>query len=653
MLLEFGRGNWIQKARQQPQQVQQVIQKFRKDGIKPTLNAVFRKLDTPTPLGYCNAGVVLAVGKGVTRLSAGDRVASNGPHAEIVSVPHNLVVAIPEGVTDEDAAFTPLAAIALEGIRLAAPTFGERIVVIGLGLIGNLTVQLLRASGCQVIGLDINRDAVDRANHLGIEAALLDDSAEPWVSAQTEGMGADAVLLTTATAASEPVSFSARVCRQRGRIVLIGTAGLNLDRTEFFKKELSFQVSGSYGPGRYDPAYEGKGQDYPAGYVRWTAGRNFEAVLQAMASKTLQPGPLVASRQPLGAFETVYDSKSHGGTCVFEYSQKPPAELLELPSRNIAAPSKGGIGLIGAGQFAQGVLLPAFQKLSAPLISIASAGGLSAGLASKKFGIPAATNNYKDILADEAVDLVAIATRHHDHAHLTIEALQAGKHVFVEKPLALSQTELDAVTEAIRKSTKTLTVGFNRRFAPLAGILRNWAGDGTGMHAVYTVNAGALPKGHWAADPLIGGGRLIGEGCHFLDFCSFLAGSTIRQVCTTSLSTDSESASILVAFCNGSTATVNYITTGSGRYDKERVEVHRNGQTAILQNWRRLDIWGAKGIKTHRSTQDKGHTGLLKAVLHSVQSGAVAPIALDSLLNSSRAAIAAVESLQEQRWITV
>ena len=477
MLLRFGRSNWLQKARQQPAQVRLVLEKVQKDGLAATWASVKAKLETPVAMGYCNAGKVIAVGIGVTDFKVGDRVASNGPHGEIVSVPQNLVQKIPDGVTDEAAAFTPLAAIALHGIRLAQPTFGETFVVLGLGTVGNLAAQLLVQNGCKVIGFDKDLRAVERAQKMGIPAAVLDAVSAAMVSNVTNGLGADGVLIATASESSEPIRFATEAARAGGRLVLIGTADIQMDRNLFFKKELKFTVSSSYGPGRYDPAYEEKGQDYPAAQVRWTAGRNFSAVLESMRSGALQVEPLIGDRMAIADYEQAYaGTGTNYGTAVFRYS---PAEIA-LPqgnnkTKNTAGlqPTGTGIGFIGAGSFAQGMLLPLLQKEGVSVASICSAGGLSAGVAAKKFGIGLALSDAQQLLSDSAINSVFILTRHHQHAQLTADALTAGKHVFVEKPLALSGAELEQVTAAYAGTTaQILTVGFNRRFAPLAGKLK-------------------------------------------------------------------------------------------------------------------------------------------------------------------------------------
>ncbi len=658
MLLRFGQGNWLQKALQQPAQVRLVLDKARKDGWAATYASVISTLETPVPMGYCNAGKVLAVGKNVAGFKVGDRVASNGGHAETVSVPANLVARIPDNVADAEAAFTPLAAIALHGIRLAQPTFGETFVVAGLGLVGNLAAQLLRQHGCRVLGFDPDIRAVERAQKLGMEAALLNGVSEAVIAAGTNGLGADGVIIATAASDAEPIRFATEVARAGGRLVLIGTADIHPDRNLFFKKELKFTVSSSYGPGRYDPNYEEKGQDYPAAQVRWTAGRNFSAVLEAMRSGTLQVAPLIGNRTAIEDFEQAYNGSAPDyGTTVFIY---PPAEnagvplpvlVPEIENKKGLQATGSGIGFIGAGNFAQGVLLPLLQKEGVSVTAICSAGGLSAGVAAARFGIPKVETDYRNLLSDNRLATIFIATRPHQHAQMTTEALAAGKHVFVEKPLALSEAELTQVSQAYAATShQILTVGFNRRLAPLAGSLKKLFPAGSPLHLIYNINAGALPAGHWTADTETGGGRLLGEVCHFTDFAVFLAGSKVESVYATA---HNDSYAVTLQFKSGATAVINYFTGGSGRYPKERIEVHGLGQTAVLDNWRRLEYWSGSRHKVVRSRQDKGHRDLLRAHLAAVAGKGAASVLFEELVHSTAVILAASRSIITGRAETI
>lgn len=654
MLIEFGKAGWIGKVKAQPERAQQVIQKIKTDGLLPTLRAVRGKLDRPIPLGYSSAGVVLAVGSGIHDIRPGDRVACNGPHAEIVSVPRNLAAKIPDGVSDEAAAFTTLSAIALQGIRLAAPTLGESVVVFGLGLVGQLTAQLLLANGCRVFGAELSEERLALAAAKGV--IPLAQAGGDAVRALTGGHGADAVIITAASQQDTILKTAADMCRKRGRIVLTGVVNMQLSRELFFKKELSFQVSSSYGPGRYDYAYEQQGLDYPIGYVRWTENRNFEAVLQAMQRGQLDVAPLITARLSFAEAEQAYGrlGQSQGLAIVFRY---PDAASAETSVRMMAPAAKAlrgaGIALIGAGNFGSAVLLPALKKAAAPLQYIISKNGLSAATLARTSGIAQAGTDVAAALQDEGIGAVLIATPHSSHAALTAAALRAGKQVFVEKPLAISREELDDIRAALAASGASLTVGFNRRFAPLALAAKKlMPAPGAPFNICITVNAGSLPAGHWLSDRESQGGRLIGEACHFIDLCQFFAGSLITAVCVNRMEGHDDDASILLRFANGSQAVVNYFCNGAKGYDKERVELYRAGQTVVIENWRRLRGFGFGKSIDRRAAQDKGHEALVGAWLRSLSGGA-GPIPAEEALNSSLAAIAAVESLAEAGWVRV
>jgi predicted dehydrogenase/threonine dehydrogenase-like Zn-dependent dehydrogenase len=658
MLVDFGRANLLQKVRSQPDKARQVIDKMRTDGIAPTLEAVRAKLDAPIPLGYCHAGVVVEAGSRAGSFSPGDRVVTNGPHAEYARVPHTLAARIPDAVGYEAAAFTPLAAIGLQGIRLAEPTLGETVVVFGLGLIGLLTVQLLRANGCRVIGID--RDAgrlalAERFGAIAIDGAAGDPVAA--VLALTDGIGADAVLLTLASDSHEPAHQAAAMSRKRGRLVLVGVTGLNLSRDDFYRKELSFAVSCSYGPGRYDPAYEEAGNDYPLPYVRWTEQRNFQAVLGLMATGQVDPLPLVTHRFGFGDAAAAYDLISGGGEpslgVVLSYADRGGAHpsaaqrTVEL-SAPAAAPAAHSAAVIGAGNFATRVLIPAMKEAGVRLRTIASGGGTSGAVAGKKFGFERATTDIDAALGDPAVDTVYVLTRHDTHARLAARALRAGKHVFVEKPLALTEEELDEVAEAARESGRMVMVGFNRRFAPLAakvgGYLRGRAGP---LSVVATVNAGAIPRDHWTQDPAVGGGRIVGEALHWMDLARSLAGAPIASVHATAARDAGgravdDVAHLALTFADGSTAVVHYLASGAKSYPKERIECFWDGKTVAIDNWRRLRRFGVPGAWLERGGRmDKGHAAEIAAWHAAVRSGGPSPIPLDEIVEVSRWAIRA------------
>jgi predicted dehydrogenase/threonine dehydrogenase-like Zn-dependent dehydrogenase len=663
MLVEFGKSNLFQKAKQQPDKVKEVINKIKTDGLKPTINAVFNKLGQPIPLGYCNVGRVIAVGKGVDDFVIGDRVASNGPHAEFVCVPKNLVVKIPENVTDDQASFTVIGAIGLQGIRLVNPTFGETIVVVGLGLIGLMTAQLLKANGCKVIGFDYDDQKVSLAKSFGIDAINpgLGIDQVAYVQNLTNAIGADAVIITASNKSNDIISQSAKMSRKRGRIILVGVIGLDISRSDFYEKELTFQVSCSYGPGRYDDDYEQKGNDYPLPFVRWTEKRNFEAVLQAIALNTINVESLISERIYLNDYLKIYANMAGNSAIatilVYPEQAQDPSHSIQIES-NQFVPSLGTIGIIGAGNFTSAMIIPCLKKTNAKLKIISSAGGLTATTLAKKYKITISTTDNASILEDGDIDLVMITTRHNSHARLVIEALKAGKNVFVEKPLALNQEELALVIDEYNKSGKTITVGFNRRFAPLALQMKKTLGNADSpMNIVATINAGFIPSKVWVQDMQIGGGRIIGEACHFIDLISYISGSKVKSVCMNSMGINpienTDNASILLKYENGTNAVINYFANGSKAYVKERVEIFHQERTLILDNWRSLKGYGFRNFTTARSGQDKGHQNQFNKLIQAIQNGGGQIIPMDEIINTTKASFAAIESLKTGTWVNI
>jgi predicted dehydrogenase/threonine dehydrogenase-like Zn-dependent dehydrogenase len=660
MLLEFGKAGYLGKLRQQPEKVKQVLTKLKNDGLAPTIKAVRSKLDTPIPMGYSSTGIVIGVGAGVTGLTVGDRVACNGPHAEIVCVPKNLVAKVPNGVSEESAAFTVLGAIALQSVRLVQPTFGETVVVIGLGLIGQLTAQLLRANGCRVIGSDLNKDRLDIAVSKGVE--VVEDLSGETVRAMTKGHGADAVIITASSNNIGIVETAADICRKRGRIVLTGVVPMQLSRDYFFKKELTFQVSASYGPGRYERRYEQQGLDYPIGYVRWTEGRNFEAVLDAMARGQIDVQCLISSRVPFDASVGQYDkldTPDHiAGLFIYPESGNVGTRIT-IQDIIPAVGTSYGIGVIGAGNFSSSILLPALKHAGATLHAIVSKNGLSGTTLAQKYKIPHVGTDVNELFGDTQIGAVVIATPHNTHAELVIAALESGKHVFVEKPLAFSRDEVAQIYKAaVQSNGKTITVGFNRRYASLAANAKDMiASLGGPCNVNITINAGALPAGNWLNDKTVGGGRLLGEGCHFIDLCRFFVSSPIVGVCANVMQSGnedaSENASVLLRFADGSNAVVNYFCNGSRAYDKERVELYKAGRTIIIANWRSIRSFGFRRDIQKRLPQDKGHATLMKKWVASLNGKADSPIAFEEIMNSSLATIAMEESLATNHWVVV
>jgi predicted dehydrogenase/threonine dehydrogenase-like Zn-dependent dehydrogenase len=658
MLVEFGNANLLTKARQQPDKVRAVLEKVRTDGLASTLEAVRSKLDQPIPLGNCNVGTVFDVGAGVRDFAVGDKVVSNGPHAHGVCLPTNLCARIPPGVHEEAAVFTPLAAIALQGIRLASPTLGESFVISGLGLIGLLAVQLLRASGCRVLGIDFDPNRLALAREFGAEVVDLSGGDDCLAAAErfSRGHGVDGVLIAAATKSNEPVSQAARMCRKRGRIVLIGVAGLELSRADFYEKELSFQVSCSFGPGRYEAAYEKHGLDYPIGFVRWTEQRNFEAVLDMMAAGSLKTERLVSHRFPIAQAENAYailrdKVPSLGILLSYPDDRTTTTEILRsrtaIVSEGLTPVPSGSpsIGAIGGGNYASRVLLPIFGESGAVLQTLATQSGFSASHVGRKLGFRSITTDTEAVITDPCSNIIVIATRHDTHARFVVEALRAGKHVFVEKPLCLTLEELCSI-RAAQRADRHLMVGFNRRFAPHVKKMKELINGITDPKAiVITANAGSIPADHWTQDRLIGGGRIIGEACHFVDLLRFLIGAPIVSAKAVSTQTHGggfhdDNVSFTLSFADGSIGTVHYFTNGARSYPKERVEVFCADRVLQLDNFRVLRGYGWKTFRRMSSwRQDKGHAACVAAFLQAVSNGTAPPISFDEIDEVTRATI--------------
>lgn len=662
MLVDFGKANYIDKARQQPDKVKMVLNKVSTDGLMPTIDSVRSKLDQPLPLGYCNAGVVLE--SDAEGFEAGDRVVSNGHHAEIIRVAKNLCVKIPDQVDDESAAFTVLGAIGLQGIRLIQPTLGECIVVTGLGLIGLLSVQMLRANGCRVLGVDYDNKKCELARRFGAETVNLSKGEDPLIIAQafSRGRGIDGVLVTAATKSDEVMHQAATMLRKRGRIVLVGVVGLNLRRDDFFKKEITFQVSASYGPGRYDPLYEEQGQDYPAGFVRWTEQRNFEAVLDMMAAGTLDIKPLISHRcdieHAVEAYKLLDDPSALG--IVLKYPERPINELRASKvtlTHNTAKqfnPSIPRVGFIGAGNYASRTLIPAFKSAGAILDTLVTSGGVSGVHHGNKNAFLSASTEVADLWSNALINTVAIVTRHNAHAAQVIDALAAGNHVFVEKPLALTLEELDLIDQAYQSADTQLMVGFNRRFAPHIVKMKTLLNSHHSAKSfIITVNAGAIPSEHWVQDALIGGGRIIGEACHFIDLMRFLVGHPINNFHAMKMGNApgievrDDKVSISLSFEDGSFGSIHYLANGGSSFPKERVEVFCDNAVLQLDNYRVLTGYGWSGFKKMKlPRQDKGQQACANAFIAAVRDGKAPPIPYAELMESSKVSIKIANSLK-------
>lgn len=670
MLVNFAKSSLLGKAQQQPDKVKQVIDKIKTDGLFPTLHSVFARLDEPLPLGYCNCGKVIEIGNDVEGFEIGDRVVSNGPHAEVVCIPKNLCAKVPDNVSDEQAAFTVLASIGLQGIRLIKPTLGETIAVYGLGLIGLISAQLLKASGCKVIGIDIDKNKIELAKELGIDVISALDGTDVVGNAiaLSGGIGLDGVLITASAKEDSIVHSSAQMCRKRGRIVLIGVVNLNLTRSDFYEKELSFQVSCSYGPGRYDKIYEDKGWDYPLPFVRWTENRNFQAILQSLSDGNLRVDSLISDRIPINdaakAYQMLTDSPDKMALLlVYSGDKAAICSEVSIPvqSRQLSKNSKVVCGLIGAGNFAKLTLLPAVKNLKLRLKTVADINGVAGVHTAKKFGFEKATNDYKDILNDPEINTVFITTRHDLHAKMVIEALEAGKNVHVEKPLCLSKDELEKVKAVYNENSKLhLLVGLNRRFSPHIIKIKELLSDRSSPACMnWVINAGYSPASTWTQDRNTGGGRIIGEGCHWLDVMAFIAGKPITHISSTMIGQSAgvevrtDKMSITAEFADGSIGTLHYFANGHKSYPKETFTVFCDGKVLELDNFRKMRGYGFKNFKKmNLLIQDKGHKNQFKYFVESIMQGKVL-IPFEQIENVTLASFAAMDSSQNRQVITL
>jgi predicted dehydrogenase/threonine dehydrogenase-like Zn-dependent dehydrogenase len=664
MAIDFARKSLLGKARGRPDLVRQVLRKVQQEGPLPTYRAVMNRLDVPQPLGYSCAGVVEQVGEGVAAFAPGDRVACAGAgyanHAEWVAVPENLVARVPDGVPLEKAAFATIGAIALQGLRVAAPSLGEVAVVIGLGLIGQIALQLLRANGCRVLGIDLDETRIKQALDQGAEwGARPDADHAGWLASAAGGHGADLALVTAASESSAPLQLAAELCRAKGRVVAVGATAMDLDRRTFYEKELELRMSMSYGPGRYDRRYEEMGLDYPIAYVRWTENRNLQAFLALAASRAVDPGSLDTQTVDFADAEAAYEALAAGQRrglgMLFRYADAGPARSeVALSARAPRAAGEVGVAFVGAGNYAKAVLLPAVQ--AAPGVSarrIVTATGASARRSAEKFGYAECGTDPRAAYTDANVDLVFVATQHDSHAPLAEAALQAGKAVWLEKPAALHEDELESLARAVRETGGFLCVGYNRRFSSHARAIREaFAARGGPMAITYTVAAGPTPGGTWLTDPRAGGGRIVGEACHMVDLCSFLVGTPPTRVFAQALGRDPEaddSTLLVLGFADGSTAAISYLANASTELPKERFEVSADGRTAACENFRETRLPGGKKHKT--LNQDKGQAEAVKLAIDAVRTGSPSPFELETLLAVSRATLRAAESSRSGRAV--
>jgi len=668
--VESGRKNLLAKAKERPDLVKQVIEKARTEGIVSTFTAVRAKLDSKNALGYSAAGIVAAIGEGVSNYGIGDRVACAGvgyaSHAEVICVPQNLCARLPEGLSFDEGCFGTLGAIAIQGVRLAQPTLGESVVVIGLGLLGQITVQLLKANGCRVFGIDLDESKLQLARELGAEMCSVPADAITMVRDWSRGRGTDSVLITAGTLSNDPIVLAGEISRQKGRVVVVGLVGMDVPRTAYFLKELTLQISMSYGPGRYDPEYEERGHDYPFAYVRWTEGRNIEAFLDLAANKSISIDKLISHRFPIERGEDAYklitgESNEPYLGIVLQYDpNREIATRVEVRSPS-KRESKVRVGLIGAGGYARGMLLPKLKTNGVDFRSVATASGVTASNVAKEFGFETCVSNAGEVIDDGSVNLVVIATPHDTHAGLTQLALERNKHVFVEKPLALNDDELDGVISAASNSTGRLMVGFNRRFSPAARQARAFFADRQApVSILYRVNSGHVPRESWIQDPIRGGGRIIGECCHFIDLMQFLTGSRTVRIFAESMTsrdhviTDADSVFITLKFGDGSNGTIAYLAEGDNALPKERVEIFGGGRTFVIDDFRSTAMFAnGKESRASLAKQDKGQTEQIKQVCSVVLTGEEPPISLDDLAATTRATFRILESLRTGNAVEV
>jgi len=664
----------VQEARQRPDLVKAVVAKVKNEGILNTFASVRDKMAASQALGYSAAGIVAAVADDVTEFQVGDRVACAGvgfaSHAEVLSVPKNLCVHLPEDVSFESGAYGTLGAIALQGVRLAEPTLGESVVVIGLGLVGQLTIQLLKANGCRVFGLDLDQSRVSLALEMGADKAVLSsDAAAKEIEAWTRGHGADAVLITAATDSNEPIELAARVSRLKGRVIVVGLTGMDIPRQPFFSRELKLIISMSYGPGRYDPDYEERGHDYPLPYVRWTEKRNIESFLELVAEKRVNVERLTTHRFPIAEADRAYvlisgDVQEPYLGVLLNYD--PEAEVARKVSLGAMPSIKRAeksivLGVIGAGGYVPAMLLPHFKTEGVEFRSIATASGISAHDVGKRFGFAYAVSSAEEVLDTPEVNLVVVGTRHDLHAELARKALERDKHVFVEKPLALDDEQLESVLEAVSGSNGKLMVGFNRRFSPLAQRAKDFFADReTPLSILYRVNAGRIPKEHWTQDAQVGGGRIVGEVCHFIDLMQFFTGAPPVSVFAESVSAksskivDADSVFITVRFADGSNGSLAYLSEGDRGLAKERVEIFGAGKVFVLDDFRRATLYkDGREEQVTLKAQDKGQQAQVRQVCTSVLEGGPAPITIDELAATSRATFRVLDSLRERQPFSV
>ena len=661
MLVDFAKKSILAKAKDRPDLVKQVVGKMKKEGVKNTLEKVFTKLDSPIPLGYSSAGRVIELGANMSGLSIGDRVACGGAgyanHSEINYVPKNLMVKIPDGVDDIDASFVTVGAIALQGVRQTEPKLGERVAVMGLGLLGQLTVQLLKANGCKVIGSDVDPDKIALAKKLGADEACHASELITKANEFSNGYGVDAVIIAASTMSNQPVIDAAEISRMRGRVVFLGMVGMDIPRNDYYKKEIDLRLSMAYGPGRYDPEYEEKGNDYPYDLVRWTEQRNFEAFLGLIDEGKITPKEILTHEFNFDDAMSAYDLlegkvKEKYLGIVLKYNREINLDNEKIIKRTTKTVSNDNVnvGLIGAGNFTKSVILPNMKKVGGyELVGLCTATGVSAQGTGKKYDFKYMTTDSNEIFKNSEINSVFVTTQHDKHASAVVSSIESGKHCFVEKPLCIYEEELEAIKEAY--SGKTIVqVGFNRRFSPMIESMKKSINGQVSVN--YRVNAGIIPKDVWIQDRTIGGGRIIGEVCHFIDTCSYLIGSDVVSVFASTITKndqsipDEDNVNIILNYANGSTATIGYYAYGDTTMPKEYIEVFGNGVSMSMTDFRELLVYsGGKTTKTKSANQDKGFVGEFKGFKEAVKSGKEA-ISFESIYNTTKTTFKILESIR-------
>ncbi len=674
MVVEFAKQGFIGKAQSRPDLVKEVLNKARREGILNTYEAAINKLDQPMALGYSSAGTIIQVGPGLRGFHQGTRVACAGGghavHAEFSVIPQNLMVTIPDPVSFDQAAFATLGAIAMQGFRLADCQVGSRIAVIGLGLLGMLTTGIASAAGCQVLGIELDPEKISISRQMGVHTAVLRDEAIEAADVFSQGRGVDAVLICADTNSNDPIQLAGQIARDRARVVAVGAVGLEIPRKPYYEKELELIVSRSYGPGRYDPDYEQKGQDYPISYVRWTAARNMESFLDLIAQRKIDLTPLITHRIPIKegthAYELLTGEEAYLGVLLtYEESDIPQDNRvpnLSAPIVRMKVDEVLALGVLGAGNYALSTFLPVVKKAGriAP-VGIVSSSGVTAHHASRKYGFGFAASDSNAVIEDPAINMIAILTRHHLHTSQILQAFASGKHVYCEKPLAINQDQLDQIHSALEQPDQPLLmIGFNRRFATLAIELKTFIEKRQEpIFAHYRVNANILPTDHWLIDPEIGGGRIIGEGCHFIDFLTYLIGEPPVEVITQGLPDagkySEDNVMMTFRFPDQSLGTISYLANGDKSYAKEYLEIFTGGRIAVLDDWRKLTMVsnGKRKVKQHRFRQDKGHLNAWRAFLDSLRHQNAPPIPYDQIIGVSQASFAAVQSLHSHEPVKI